>query len=58
MLSLLNAYYLLYLQETDAQKKRLLEEKIQLIIDDIKQSDYKDLSQEPEWLEIFRLFDK
>ena len=58
MLTLLKAYYLLYLQEKDEKKKRMLEEKIQLIIEDIKQSNYKDLSEEPEWIEICRLFDK
>ena len=58
MLTLLKAYYLLYLQETDEKKKQMLEEKIKLIIEDIKQSNYKDLSEEPEWIEICRLFDK
>ncbi|QCA29711.1 hypothetical protein [Vagococcus xieshaowenii] len=56
MLTLLKAYYLLYLQEKDEKKKQMLEEKIQLIIEDIKQSNYKDLSEEPEWIEICRLF--
>ncbi|MGX6962278.1 hypothetical protein [Vagococcus xieshaowenii] len=55
-MTLLKAYYLLYLQEKDEKKKQMLEEKIQLIIEDIKQSNYKDLSEEPEWIEICRLF--